>query len=65
VEIVKRALGAFNRRDVDAYDAFTPDFDLAPVDPLANPYSMSAGNPPRALTGRETQRHHLSVQHTW
>jgi hypothetical protein len=26
------------------------------VDPLANPYSMSAGNPPRALTGRETQK---------
>ncbi len=26
------------------------------MDPLANPYSMSAGNPPRALTGRETQK---------
>jgi hypothetical protein len=26
------------------------------VDPLANPYSMSAGNPPRALTGREAQK---------
>lgn len=25
------------------------------MDPLANPYSMSAGNPPRALTGREAQ----------
>jgi hypothetical protein len=25
------------------------------VDPLANPYSMGAGNPPRALTGREAQ----------
>jgi hypothetical protein len=25
------------------------------VDPLANPYSMSAGNPPRALAGREAQ----------
>ncbi len=26
------------------------------MDPLANPYSMSAGNPPRALTGREAQK---------
>jgi hypothetical protein len=26
------------------------------VDPLANPYSMSVGNPPRALTGREAQK---------
>ncbi len=26
------------------------------MDPLANPYSMSAGNPPRALTGRESQK---------
>jgi hypothetical protein len=25
------------------------------MDPLANPYSMSAGNPPKALTGREAQ----------
>ncbi len=25
------------------------------MDPLANPYSMSAGNPPRTLTGREAQ----------
>ena len=26
------------------------------MDPLVNPYSMSAGNPPRALTGREAQK---------
>lgn len=25
------------------------------MDPLGNPYSMSAGNPPKALTGREAQ----------
>jgi AAA ATPase domain len=28
---------------------------LAAVDPLRNPFSMSAGNPPAALTGREEQ----------
>jgi AAA ATPase domain len=26
------------------------------MDPLANPFSMGAGNPPRALAGRETQK---------
>jgi len=29
------------------------------VDPLQNPYSMSAGNPPAALTGREEQTEQL------
>ena len=29
--------------------------NLRLVDPVANPYSMGAGNPPPALTGREDQ----------
>jgi hypothetical protein len=45
VEIVKRALGAFNRRDVDAYDAFTPDFELLPA--------MVAGLDGKTYRGRE------------
>ena len=31
------------------------------MDPLANPYSMGAGNPPRALTGREAQTEQFRV----
>ena len=36
------------------YLLINPD-SFASVDPLDNPYSMGAGNPPPALTGRDEQ----------